>query len=163
MNKAVFLDRDGTLNSDEGHYYIYKPEDFVLNKGVAEGLRLLQNSGFLLIVVTNQGGVAKGEYTEQDVEAVHSYMLDLFQKEAIHIDDIYYCPHHDNISLCNCRKPNSGMFEKAIKKHKLNRSHCYTIGDSKRDIEASEKAGIKGYQIEKNSSILPICKKIVGK
>lgn len=161
MSKAVFLDRDGTINSDKGHYYIYRTKDFILNPGVIEGLKLLQDNSFLLIVVTNQGGIAKGEYTECDVNILHTYMLNLFAKEGVIINKIYHCPHHESVSLCNCRKPNSGMFEKAIKEFSLERNLCYMIGDSKRDIIASENAGIKGYKIEKNSSILPICKEIV--
>lgn len=74
MNKAIFLDRDGTINSDEGHYYIYKVEDFVFNPGVIDGIRRLNEAGYLIIVVTNQGGVAKGEYTIEDVENLHVYM-----------------------------------------------------------------------------------------
>lgn len=74
LNKAVFLDRDGTINSDEGHYYIYKPEDFVFNPGVIEGLKRLQKAGYLLIVITNQGGIAKGIYTREDMFKVHEKM-----------------------------------------------------------------------------------------
>lgn len=74
MKKAIFLDRDGTINSDEGHYYIYKIEDFVFNPGVIDGIRRLNEAGYLIIVVTNQGGVAKGEYTIEDVENLHAHM-----------------------------------------------------------------------------------------
>jgi D-glycero-D-manno-heptose 1,7-bisphosphate phosphatase len=73
MNKAVFIDRDGVINNDEGHYYIYKAKDFKLNPGIIEGLKLLQDAGFKLFVITNQGGVAKGEYSEDDVEIVHGH------------------------------------------------------------------------------------------
>ena len=73
--KAVFFDRDGTINSDEGHYYIYKPEDFVFNPGVIEGMKKLKEAGYLLFVITNQGGIAKGIYTHEDVKKVHARML----------------------------------------------------------------------------------------
>lgn len=162
MRKAVFLDRDGTLNSDEGHYYIYKTSDFILNKGVVEGLKLLQDNGFLLIVITNQGGVAKGIYTEQDVCKVHKYMCELLAKSGIEITATYYCPHHESISPCDCRKPSPFMIEKAIKDFGLDKTACCLIGDSLRDVVAGQEAGIKVFQIEKNTSIFPVCKKIVN-
>ena len=98
MNKAIFLDRDGTINSDEGHYYIYRIEDFVFNPGVIDGIRRLNEAGYLIIVVTNQGGVAKGEYTTEDVENLHAYMCAELEKHGAHIDKIYYCPLHSSIA-----------------------------------------------------------------
>lgn len=160
--KAVFLDRDGTLNSDEGHYYVYRPKDFVLNEGVVEGLRILQENGCLLIVVTNQSGVAKGLYTEQDVAMVHQKMKKLLSKEGIELTAIYYCPHHESIEECECRKPSPYMLEQAIEKYNLNSEKCYLIGDSDRDIEAARRAGVKAFKIPKNSSIIAVCKKIVA-
>lgn len=159
--KAVFLDRDGTLNSDEGHYYIYRPKDFVLNDGVIEGLRLLQDYGFLLIVITNQGGVAKGVYTEKDVEAVHQEMRKQLSQGGVELTAIYYCPHHDSVQACDCRKPSPYMINQAILDYDLSEAYCYLIGDSDRDIEAAKKAGIKAFKIEKNTSIVEVCKKIV--
>ena len=92
LNKAVFLDRDGTINSDEGHYYIYKPEDFVFNPGVIEGLKRLQKAGYLLIVITNQGGIAKGIYTREDMFKVHEKMCAELEKHGVTLTKIYYCP-----------------------------------------------------------------------
>ncbi|PID88642.1 MAG: histidinol phosphate phosphatase [Bacteroidia bacterium] len=161
MKKAVFLDRDGTLNSDKGHYYIYRPEDFVLNEGVVEGLKLLQENGFLLVVVTNQGGVAKGVYTEKEVEKVHQKMCALLEKEGVNLTAIYYCPHHDSVATCNCRKPKSGMLEKAIEEYDLEVTKCYMIGDSERDMEAAARVGIKAFKIAKNTSIIEVCKQII--
>lgn len=162
MKKAVFLDRDGTLNSDEGHYYIFRPEDFVLNEGVLDGLKLLQDNGYLLIVITNQGGVAKGEYTEQDVEAVHAKMKALLGEEGIELTAIYYCPHHDSVAACECRKPSPSMLLQAMADYGLVPADCCMIGDSDRDIEAAERAGIRAYKIEKNSSIVEVCRSIVA-
>ena len=85
MNKAIFLDRDGTINSDEGHYYIYKVEDFVFNPGVIDGIRRLNEAGYLIIVVTNQGGVAKGEYTIEDVDNLHVHMCKELEKHGAHV------------------------------------------------------------------------------
>ena len=88
LHKAVFFDRDGTINSDEGHYYIYKPEDFVFNPGVVEGMKRLQDAGYLLFVITNQGGVAKGIYTCEDVDRVHAYMCSELAKQGIQLTKI---------------------------------------------------------------------------
>lgn len=162
MNKAVFLDRDGTLNSDVGHYYIYRPEDFVLNEGVVEGLRMLQEKGYLLIVITNQGGVAKGEYTEKDVELVHQKMEELLAKQGIKLTAVYYCPHHESVAACECRKPSPFLIEQALAKYELNPNHCFMIGDSDRDVEAARRAGVAAFKIAKNSSIVNVCEKIVA-
>ncbi len=162
MNKAVFIDRDGVINNDEGHYYIYKPEEFKLNRDVIDGLRLLQDNGFLLVVVTNQGGVAKGEYSEDDIQKVHQYFIDLMTREDIKITKIYYCPHHDKIMNCDCRKPKPGMILRALDELNIDPDQSYLIGDSPRDIEAGERAGLKQcFKIEANHSILPVCQTIV--
>ncbi|PVX50780.1 D-alpha,beta-D-heptose 1,7-bisphosphate phosphatase [Balneicella halophila] len=161
MRKAVFLDRDGTLNSDEGHYYIYRAEDFVLNEGVIAGLKILKKHHYLLIVVTNQGGVAKGIYSEADVEKVHEEMKRQLKLGGISIDGIYYCPHHDTVQSCDCRKPSPYMINQAITDFDLDAKQCFMIGDSDRDIEAAKRAGIRAFKIKKNNSIVEICKKIV--
>lgn len=160
MQKAVFLDRDGVIN-DGSLYYTYKPEDFYINEGVAEGLKLLQEHGFLLIVVTNQGGVAKGLYTETDVRITHVYMLELLERLGVRISSVYYCPHHSDISPCECRKPSPGMIVKAIEEWNINRSESYLIGDSDRDIKAAMAAGITPVKVSKNENILPWCRRIV--
>jgi len=163
MNKAVFIDRDGVINNDEGHYYIYKPKDFKLNKGIIEGLKALQEAGYKLIVITNQGGVAKGEYTEDDVEIVHGHFLQEMFDNDIRITDIYYCPHHHTISECECRKPQPGMIDQAIEEHQIDKTHSFLIGDSARDIEAGTAAGLKQcFKIESNASILPACQAIIN-
>lgn len=161
-NKAVFFDRDGTINSDEGHYYIFRKEDFVINPGVIDGMKRLAEAGYLLFVVTNQGGVAKGLYTKDDVDAVHSYMCDLLTAEGIDIKKIYYCPHHDSVAPCRCRKPQPGMLIKAVEEFNLDADECFMVGDSCRDIEAAFAAGITGIKVEKNSDITPAIDKILG-
>lgn len=162
MNKAVFIDRDGVINNDEGHYYIYKPKDFRLNEGILQGLKLLQDAGYKLIVITNQGGIAKGQYTEDNVEMVHGHFLQVMFDNGIRITDIYYCPHHDSVEDCDCRKPKPGMILQAIDEHNIDPKQSYLIGDSPRDIEAGERAGLKQcFQIESNHSILPVCQTII--
>lgn len=163
MQKVVFIDRDGVINDDTGHYYIYKVDDFKINDGVVEGLKLLVNSGYQLVLVTNQAGIAKQLYSHRDVKKVHAYLKKELKKNGIELLDIFYCPHHDSISSCNCRKPKPGMIIEAFEKCNIDRRKSYLIGDSVRDIEAGESAGLKKcFKIESNASIVEICKTIVG-
>lgn len=162
MRTAIFFDRDGTINSDEGHYYIYKKEDFVFNPGAIDGIRRLNEAGYLVIVVTNQGGVAKGEYTTEDVEALHSYMQQELEKHGAHVDKIYYCPHHESVAPCPCRKPSPYMIEQAVREFDLDKSTSLLIGDGARDIEAANAAGIRGIKIKKNSDLTPIINDILN-
>ncbi|MCD6366311.1 MAG: HAD family hydrolase, partial [Bacteroidales bacterium] len=157
MNKAVFLDRDGVINKEIGEY-VFSIDKFVLNDDLIPGLKLLQENGFLLIVITNQGGIAKGLYTKDDVEKLHGQLLSHLSDEQITISEIYYCPHHSDVEKCLCRKPNSLMLEKAAARFDIDISQSYMIGDSERDIEAAEKIGIKGIKIQPNASVLPVCK-----
>ena len=154
MNKAVFLDRDGVINQEIGDY-VYKIEDFKFNTGLFTALRLLKEYDYKLIVVTNQGGIAKGRYTHNEVNDLHNFMLEKFLEEGIKIDDVFFCPHHHTIAPCLCRKPNSLMIEKAIAKYHLDTSRSFLIGDNENDILAGEKAGVKGVLIESNTNILP--------
>lgn len=161
-HKAVFIDRDGVINSDEGHYYIYKVEDFVFNPDLPESLKYLSDNGFVLIVVTNQGGVAKGEYSLEDVDAVHSYMKHELIKFGVEIDAIFVCPHHESIASCDCRKPSPYMINKAVETYDIDTKRSFLIGDSDRDIVSGEAAGLKQcFKVKKNSSIMEICKQIV--
>ncbi|MFB6343204.1 D-glycero-alpha-D-manno-heptose-1,7-bisphosphate 7-phosphatase [Saccharicrinis sp. FJH62] len=161
MRKAIFIDRDGTINSDVGHYYIYKPEDFKLNPGVGEGLKLLQDVGFLIIVITNQGGVAKGEYTISDVEKVHLEMRNQLKKFGVSLTEIYYCPHHSDIQRCLCRKPGNLNIEKAISRFRIDRTQSYMIGDSERDMQAGQKSKLRCIKISTNADLLPVCQEIL--
>ena len=153
MKKAIFLDRDGVINKEIGDY-VFRVEDFQFNSGIFRALRLLQEYGYIFIIVTNQGGIAKGRYSFEDVENVHNYMLDRLSEEGISVSEVYYCPHHNTISPCLCRKPNSMMIEKAIAKYNIDVSQSFLIGDNDRDIEAGEKVGVKGILIEANSNII---------
>ncbi len=157
MSKAVFLDRDGVINHEIGDY-VYKIEDFKFNTGLFTALRLLQEYDYKLIIVSNQGGIAKGIYLHSDVYKIHNFMLQKMLDEGIKIDDVYFCPHHHTISPCLCRKPNSMIIEKAIAKHNIDASKSFLIGDNERDILAGEKVGVKGILIEANANILPVVK-----
>lgn len=151
MNRAVFLDRDGVLNHDPGDYTCSLDEFEVLPE-VISNLKLLKATGWKLIVITNQGGIAKGRYKAQEVQAMHDYLQGLCILEGFRIDDFYFCPHHPDFSACLCRKPGSLMIEKAVTKHQLNASLSVMIGDKERDITAAAGAGVRGKLISTNAS-----------
>lgn len=161
MQKAIFLDRDGVINSDIGHYYIYKIKDFIINKGIVNSLKRFQEAGYMLFIVSNQGGVAKGIYSCEDVDQIHAHLEAKLLENNIHIQEIYYCPHHESVASCECRKPSPYMINKAVKKYNIDIKTSYLIGDSKRDIEAAEAAGVKGIKIEANEDISIYCDKIL--
>jgi D-glycero-D-manno-heptose 1,7-bisphosphate phosphatase len=160
MRKAVFFDRDGTLNNNQDHYYIWKPEDLNLNPGVVETLLELKQRGFLLIVVTNQGGVAKEEYSIDEVEQIHDHLCLTLEKEGIVLDEIYTCPHHNSIEACLCRKPLPLMIEKAIARYDIDPSQSWIVGDSNRDQEAGIASGLNTLLIESNSDLSQVLDEI---
>ena len=139
-NKAVFVDRDGTINVDGP--YLADPDKFEMYPGVGEGIKKLKENGFKIIVITNQSGIARGYFTEDDLAKVHDKMKKEFQKFNVELDGIYYCPHHPD-GNCNCRKPKTELFEKAIKEHDIDVKKSYTVGDKIQDVEAGKKIGVK--------------------
>ncbi|RIV27809.1 HAD family hydrolase [Fibrisoma montanum] len=144
MNKCVFLDRDGVLNEDRVDY-VYRVEDFVIPKGVPEGLRMLKDAGYLLIVVTNQAGIAKGLYTRDDVMKCYQYLQEKCNNV---LDDIYFSPHHPDFdSRSLTRKPESLLLEKAIAKYNINPFDSWMVGDALRDIQAGKRVGVRTVQI----------------
>lgn len=148
MNKAIFLDRDGTLNIDYG--YVHKIEDFQFKKGVLQELKELSNLGYLLIIITNQSGIGRGYYKQEDFETLNNYMLNQFKKEGINISKVYYCPHIDKDN-CDCRKPKLKLFYEAKKEFDVNFEKSYAIGDNERDLAICEKEKVKGILLEKES------------
>jgi len=152
MNKALFLDRDGVINLERGDY-VWKPEDFVLCPNIAQNLKAFQDAGYLLIVITNQGGVAKGLYTHEDVKKTLGYMEELLAKEGVRIEKSYYSPYHDSKGKSLGRKPGSLLFEKAIYEFDVDPKQSIMVGDKERDVIPSRKFGIKSYLIEKNADI----------
>lgn len=156
MNKAVFLDRDGVINRKGSGYYVFRVEEFLFNKGVKEALRYFISKGYLLIVVTNQGGIARGIFTISHLEKLHNYMTQQLKDFNIEITDIYYCPHHPDVSPCLCRKPGTLLFEQAIEKYDIDPKASYMIGDSEIDIQAAGKLGIKGILIPTNGNMMDI-------
>ena len=119
-----------------------------------------QQKGYLLIVVSNQSGIAKGLYKQSEVEILHKFMVEEFTKNGIKLSEIYYCVHHPDVSKCICRKPDSLFVEKALARFNIDAKKSYFIGDKERDTEAAEKAGVKGILIEANISLKTILNQI---
>jgi len=144
MSKCVFLDRDGVLNQDiEG--YLYDPDLLIFPVGVKEGLERLKRAGYLLIVVTNQAGIAKGEYTGADVLKIHQRMQEEYGGV---LDDLYFAPDHPEYSSRSLsRKPGSLMLERAMARYAIDGKASWMIGDRERDIEAGKNAGVRTVRI----------------
>jgi D-glycero-D-manno-heptose 1,7-bisphosphate phosphatase len=153
MNKALFLDRDGVINVEID--YLYKIEDFVFIDGIFELCKYYQNLGYMIFVVTNQSGIARGYYTETDFETISKWMLNKFNLQGIHVTDIYHCPHHPKISgACSCRKPKAGMFLQAAKEYQVDLTQSIMVGDKERDIEAALNAGLhETYFFDESRSV----------
>ena len=151
MNKAIFLDRDGIINEEIGDY-VKRFEDFKLLPHLAEPLKNYQSHGFLIIVITNQGGLAKGLYNLSELNKMHYYFLNEMEKAGVTITEIYYCPHHPDFNgNCLCRKPGSLLVEKAMARFNIDPKQSYFIGDRPRDAEAGEKVGVKGILVPSNT------------
>ncbi len=140
-NKALFLDRDGTINIEKN--YVFRIEDFEFIPGIIEIIRSYKNEGFLIFIITNQAGIAKEFYTEKDYNILTNWMLKKFDEFGTKITKVYHCPHHpDYTGECNCRKPKPGMILKAIREFNIDPVNSVLIGDKKSDILAGKNAGI---------------------
>jgi D-glycero-D-manno-heptose 1,7-bisphosphate phosphatase len=150
-HKAVFLDRDGTVNEEVG--YVNHVERFTLLPRVGEAIRLLNQNGLKTVVITNQSGVARGYFPESLVRLVHKKMQELLKKDGAHLDGIYYCPHHPDVGAppyrqkCRCRKPEPGLIEEAVMDLDLDLRSSYMIGDRGVDIEFAHRVGAKGILV----------------
>ena len=135
-NKAVFFDRDGTLNVDV--HYLHRVEDFQWMPGARDAVRYVNNLGYLAIIITNQSGVARGYYPEEDVQTVHDWMNTELAKNGAHLDALYYCPHLVGAKLaaydgdCTCRKPKTGMVDAACTKYAIDRSASFLWATARR-------------------------------
>lgn len=156
MNKAVFLDRDGTINIDYG--YVYEIKKFKYLPNAIKGLKILNDLGYLLIIVTNQSGIGRGYYTIADFNKLNDYMLNDLKEKGVNIAKVYMCPHTDN-DKCSCRKPEVSLFYQAIKEFDIDLSKSYLIGDKERDLSLCEKENIKGILLTTEKSKKYICKK----
>lgn len=141
-NKALFLDRDGTINIEKN--YIGKIEDFEFQPGIFELVRNYFEKGYLIFIITNQSGIARNLYTENAYLHLTDWLIEQFAKEGIQIEKVYHCPHHPEITgECECRKPKPGMILKAIDTFNIDPKSSVMIGDSERDLEAGKRAGIQ--------------------
>lgn len=146
---AVFFDRDGVLNVDKG--YAYQPEQIEWIQGAPEAIRYFNEQGCLVFVVTNQSGVARGYYNEEDVRKLHAWMNRELAKQGARIDAFYHCPHHPEGSLaefrqeCDCRKPKPGMLVTALAEWPVDKTASFLVGDKPSDVEAARAAGLTGY------------------
>lgn len=146
MKRAVFIDRDGTINVEKE--YLYRAEEFEFIPGAAAAIRLLNEAGFLVVVVTNQSGVARGYYTEEDVHLLHRHISSLLDQAGSRVDAWYYCPHHPDgrgsyALPCRCRKPHPGMLREAALRFDIDLESSIMIGDKLIDIEAGRAAGCR--------------------
>jgi D-glycero-D-manno-heptose 1,7-bisphosphate phosphatase len=141
MNKALFIDRDGVINIDKVH--VYRKEEFEFTPGIYDLCRKYSDAGFLIIVITNQAGIAKGIYTENDFLKLTEWMTGEFKRNRIIISNVYFCPHHPDITgPCECRKPKPGMILRAKEEFELDLSRSVLIGDKESDLQAGRNAGI---------------------
>ncbi len=146
MKPAVFLDRDGVINVDTG--YVGNVDDFEFIEGVIPALKLLKQKGYQLVVVTNQSGIARGYFTEDEFMALTEWMDWSLADLGIDLDGIYYCPHHPDAKIeeyreeCDCRKPQPGMFNSAREFLKIDMGASYMVGDKVSDLKAAQAAGV---------------------
>ena len=160
--KAIFLDRDGTINKYVG--FLRNIDDFELISGVSDAIKMINKAGYLAIVVTNQPVIARGEITWEELNEIHNKMETLLGREGAYLDDIFVCPHHPDSGFegeikelkidCNCRKPKPGMILDAAKKYNIDLKESYMIGDSDNDVKAGEAAGCKCIKVYEKYDLL---------
>jgi histidinol-phosphate phosphatase domain len=153
--RAIFLDRDGTMNVSKG--FISKAEDLELIPGTIEAVKAINKSGALAIVITNQPVIARGECSFEELHNIHNKLKTLLGEKGAFVDDIFYCPHHTDKGFegevpelkfdCECRKPKTGMVMKAVEKYNIDLSQSYMVGDSTMDLETARNAGVKSVLV----------------
>lgn len=150
-NPAIFLDRDGVLNEERGDY-TWRLADFIVPEGVPESIRTLKSWGYVLVVITNQAGIAKGLYTKSEVIACHEKL-----QKAVGglIDDLFYCPYHPSVTQSLARKPGSLLLERAIGLYEIDTPKSFMVGDRDRDLEAAAKVGVKGIKVGNEADAVP--------
>ena len=153
MQKALFLDRDGVINHDPGDYTM-RLEEFVILPTVVLALKLAHDKGYKIIIITNQGGIAKGLYDHSAVHQMHEKLQQACRAEGFEIAHFYYSPHHPDYSKSLTRKPGSLLMERAIARYKIDASLSIMIGDKSRDIECATAVGVKGIQIPTNDDLI---------
>ena len=145
--QAVFLDRDGTIKHDSG--YVSRVEDFHLLPKVVEGLKLLHAAGARLFIITNQSGIARGFFTEEDYRRITDHMLKTLSEAGVEIEAVEHCPHHPDITgPCRCRKPQPGMIKRILERTGVEPGNCWMIGDKESDVEAGHMVGLRSLLID---------------
>jgi D,D-heptose 1,7-bisphosphate phosphatase len=160
MNKAIFLDRDGTINVDHG--YVYNPDDLHFIDGVEDALLTLQKAGFLLIIITNQSGIGRGYFNEQQATNFNQYLTQQLQKIHIKIQDTFMCVHAPE-DKCQCRKPSPFLVIKAIQKYNIDPKQSFMLGDKQSDVECGLNAGVHSFLIDNEHSMKYWTNKILNK
>ena len=141
MKKALFLDRDGVVNEEIN--YLHKIEDFKFIDGIFAACQFFAAQGYLIVIITNQSGIARGYYSEQDYRLLTDWMSRQFANQGIDLAGVYHCPHHpDHGADCDCRKPKPGMIFKAQADLNIDLANSLLVGDKKSDMQAAENAGI---------------------
>jgi D-glycero-D-manno-heptose 1,7-bisphosphate phosphatase len=149
---TAFLDRDGVLNVDKG--YVHRPEDLEWVDGAPEAVRLLNETGYRIIVITNQSGIARGLYNEDALCRFHEHMQARLDEYGAHIDAFYYCPHHPEGRVlqfaiaCDCRKPKAGLLEQAERDFPVDKAQSFLIGDKDHDLQAARAFGVRGFKFD---------------
>lgn len=161
MMKLILLDRDGVINKELGTY-VTNPDDFELLPHVIPNLIKIKNAGIKVAVITNQGGIAKGLYTPQTLAKIHDKLKNSLAEHGLLVDEIYYCPHHPDFGKCLCRKPASIMVEKALAKFGIDAKDAHMIGDTQRDVDAANAAGVKATKVESNQDWLFVIDEILA-
>jgi D-glycero-D-manno-heptose 1,7-bisphosphate phosphatase len=164
--QAVFFDRDGVLNVDAG--FVFRPEDFVWRETAVEAVKWLNSRGVKVFVVTNQSGVARGFYGEEDVRGLHDHMQARLAEAGAHVDAFRYCPHHPQATVaafrreCACRKPRSGMIDDLLAEWGLDAAQCLLFGDRETDMEAARGAGVGGVLVAHDRPLIEIVQAAVA-
>jgi len=149
--KAVFFDRDGVINKERTDY-VKTVDELDIFSNIMEPIKRLKNSGFLIIVLTNQSAINRGLTTHEKVDDIHMAIQDFLRKNGTSIDGFYYCPHRPDEN-CDCRKPKSGLFLKAVTELKIDLSSSWMIGDSDTDMEAATAVGCKSLKINSSDDL----------
>ena len=153
LRPCLFLDRDGVINHDPGDY-TKNLSEFTILPTVMEALTLAKDAGFEVVLITNQGGLAKGLYTHDDVADIHAHLKNVCEENGTPILDIFYSPHHPSTGKSLSRKPGSLMVERACAKHQLDPAQSWMVGDKQRDLDAASPVGVRGVLIEPNAPLL---------
>lgn len=158
MKKAVFFDRDGTINVDK--HYLYKKEEFEFLSGAVDGMKKLQDMGYLLIIITNQSGIARGYYSEKQYKDLEQWMVKKLEAEGVHISAVYYCPHLPDAPVkeyavsCKCRKPGIALFAKSIQEQDIDIEKSIVIGDKMRDLEICKNGKTRGVLVYSQKRVI---------